>query len=299
MDLKKLLSFNNKEKKIVVLGDSFFSDSIAYYLNKRSVKFIYIKLNYNYKKSEKKFFDNIYVNENLSSKLDLFHKSDDIKFTFWDGEHLIPIINNYSYFKECYINLTNYSDDLSVFDEFLEKKFVYNYNAKDYIKKNFTNLFGKIIFAILKFYNFPDIDRLKINDIQIILNDFFKKNLIFTRDNFAENFNIKTADINKIVVSEKDYLNVKNATVILKDRIITFDILFTDIPELLKDKKKILYEENYIEFKIKKDYTTEYFPKNLLFFYDTPVIMNLDNEDEEYRYFSVRNERKLSNIYIF
>ena len=80
MDLKKLIYFNKKKKKkkIVILGNSFYSDAIAYYLKKRDIKFKYIKV----ESDSNLFLENIFLPEDIAQRLDIEELSTDIKSTF-------------------------------------------------------------------------------------------------------------------------------------------------------------------------------------------------------------------------
>ncbi len=250
LDLKKLIFYNKlPNKKILIVGKGPFADFISLLFKKLGLNFKYIKLNNKSNLKTINFFEEIYIPEQLFLELGFFEKNfSDIKFCLCFNELIFPVINYFQFFQECCKQILNINIKLE-FD-----------NIKD-------KLLDMIFAGILHGYGYPVFSSLKQNYLNILENHFFSKNIVFKNGQFSKSLNslVKSSNIDLIYYDSVNSLVRKRKKFVIDNNKFEYDIFFTDILSLIKPKKIIKVEKNIIEFKIDKDYTTEYFPKKIIF----------------------------------
>jgi len=299
LELKKLLFWNKRSrpKKIFIIGNSFFCFAVAYILKKRGIDFKFI---YNDTEDIAYFGENFYIPVDVMQELDLRYATDDIRFTYYSDGINFPVSNYLPFFKENSLAIFQNHSEFEKFEIFMNQKFTLNTNFKKFFDQNFTNEFKNLLYSILTFYLSENFDKLGVRDIQNIFRDFFSEHTLMTEERqqlFMQEY-IKNNHLIKL--NDKRHLIVKNSTIILPDKIEIFDILFTDNLAFLKPKSIIEKEEKNIEFKIKKDYTNEYFPKAMILFDNRDFLELKDyGADNEFRYFNLSKGDNLEYIYTF
>ena len=269
MNLKKLIFYNRNRKKIVlIVGRGIFTDFAALILNKLNIDFKYLKLKENCDLQTVDFFEPIYIPEFLINNLDFFNKKNkDLKYSFYFNNNIFPVINNLEFFREC-------------FTVCFKEEFNLDLNALT------SEQFKKVILSILYFYNYPLNLKLKKEHIDLIKNNFFSPNICCEITELGNILNRYTGKSNVIEVDKLTDIEQKKKSLIINGQVYNYDILITDLKKLIKPKKIIKTEQNTLEFKINKDYTTEYFPKIMIFdneeFYKMELI-----EDSRLRKFKV------------
>ena len=285
LDLKKLLFYSKKSRekqpqKLILLGDSPLLDVISMLVKeKNNYKTEYIKLT----GSDKISFKKIYIPETMLGKLKLTGTVSPLKFTFINKNFKFPVINNFEYFCDCYKTFFGNGKDIENFKIFFDKRFITNSSIKKYFAKNFSENFYKIICSVLYFYGYNEFSNVKILHLKEILKNYF-----------SNNATLQEIPVNK----EYDSVKIKklDSALIINGTPHTFDLLITDTKEFLSNKYELV--EKFVEFKIKKYYTNEFFPENIIYNTEENYInLQLIREDDDYKYFKIEGSDKTDIIF--
>jgi hypothetical protein len=290
--LKKLLSYSKlygepSAKTVLLAGDSLFISLLKNALDSTLITAKHLTISDNIA-PKINFYPEIFIPESYSYIFKFKQKAGDLKFTFADENILFPVINNIDLFRECYKSFfKKNSRDMDKFINFLDKRILINGYAENYLKDNFSHVLNNIIYSILKFYNCYPFQQIKIKHLQKILKNFFSKNIMLHQDKSNSNFFNNNLKIKKL-----------KSSIIVNGTPHSFDFFVSDIPHLMENK--IEFTENILEFKIKKDYTTEYFPKTLIFKINNDFIkLFLNFEDNKYKYFILKGFSNIDFLYGF
>lgn len=262
--LKKLIFYNKSRKKdILLVGRGILTDLTALILDKLKIEYKYLKISDICKAESVNFFNEIYVPIFFAKEYDFLYKGvKDLRFVFYNGEKLFPVINNFDFFKECYNKIidNDYQFDKD-FSENLTLELKDIFTAIQY----FYNLYGSVNFNLIEKY-------------------FFTPNIIFNKKEFANMLNEKIKNMNFQLIEKVNELTLKRKRVIINGTEYKFDIIVTDLKELIKPKKIVKLEVNLAEISINSDYTTEYFPENIVFNNNGYKIMKLLNNNKLRRF---------------